>query len=211
MPLLALLTVPFQLESPEASATLMVTGFLYLMIRSYTQKQFPIYLALLAFNVGLYLWIPGIAKESQLIQVYVIPTALSLLILLQLHRHEIKPSVLMSTRLAATSTVYASATLDVFLLPDIGIFVLALLLSFVGILLGISLRIRAFLYAGVCFLLLNVIGQLIHFYPEQALGKAIILMTMGMAILCSMIWFNLKKAAIQQRINKFRAELQHWE
>jgi hypothetical protein len=211
MPLLALLTVPFQLESPEASTTLMVTGFLYLMIRRYTQKQFPVYLALLAFNVGLYLWIPGIAKESQLIQVYVIPAALSVLILLQLHRHELKPSVLMSTRLAATSMVYASATLDVFLLPDMGIFILALLLSFVGILLGISLRIRAFLYAGVCFLLLNVVGQLIRFYPEQALGKAIILMTMGMAILCSMIWFNLKKAVILQHINVFRAELQGWE
>jgi hypothetical protein len=210
-PLLALLTVPFQLESPEASATLTVTGFLYLIIRRSTQKKFPVYLALLMFNVALYLWIPGIAKTSQLIQVYVIPAALSILILLQLHRHELKPSVLMSTRLAATSTVYASATLDVFLLPDMGIFILALLLSFVGILLGISLRIRAFLYAGVCFLLLNVIGQLIRFYPEQALGKAIILMTMGMGILCSMIWFNLKKALILQRINAFRAELQEWE
>jgi hypothetical protein len=210
-PLLALLTVPFQLQSPEASATLMVTGVLYLMIRRYTQKQFPVYLALLAFNVGLYLWIPGIAEASRLIQVYVIPAALSLLILLQLHRHEIKPSVLMSTRLAATSTIYASATLDVFLLPDTEIFILALALSFAGILLGISLRIRAFLYAGVCFLLLNVIGQLIRFYPEQALGKAIILMTIGTAILCSMIWFNLKKAEILQRISLLRAELQDWE
>ena len=211
MPLLALMTVPFQLESFAASATLMVTGCLYLLIRRYTQKQFPVYLALLAFNVGLYLWIPGIAEVSRLIQVYVIPAALSLLILLQLHRHELKPGVLMSTRLAATSTVYAAATLDVFLLPDTGVFILALLLSFVGILMGISLRIRAFLYAGVCFLLLNVIGQLIRFYPEQALGKAIILMTMGMAILCSMIWFNLKKAAMLQGFNSLRAELQQWE
>lgn len=211
MPLLALMTVPFQLESAEASVTLMVTGVLYLMIRRYTQKQFPVYLALLAFNVGLYLWIPGIAEASRLIQVYVIPAALSLLILLQLHRNEIKPSVLMSTRLAATSTVYASAALDVFLLPDIKIFILALLLGFIGIVLGISLRIRAFLYAGVCFLLLNIIGQLMRFYPEQALGKALILMTMGAAILCSMIWFNLKKAAIMQHINLLRVELQGWE
>ncbi|MEZ5601158.1 MAG: hypothetical protein R3F36_09340 [Candidatus Competibacteraceae bacterium] len=37
-------------------------------------------------------------------------------------------------------------------------FVLALALALTGIVAGIALRIRAFLYAGVAFLVLNVIG-----------------------------------------------------
>ncbi len=210
MPLAALLTVPMQLQSPEASATLMMTGLLYLWIRRYTQKQLPVYLALLAFNIGLYLWIPGIARQSHLVQIYVIPAALSILILLQLHRRELKPSVMMATRLAASSSIYACATLDVFLVPDLKIFVLALVLSLAGIVLGIALRIRAFLYAGVAFMGLNVFGQLLRFYPDQALGKAIVLMGAGMVVLCAMIWFNLKKMQILQRIDLIRGELESW-
>jgi hypothetical protein len=210
-PLAALLTVPMQLQSAEASVTLMVTGLLYLLIRRYTQRQLPLYLALLAFNVGLYLWIPGIVEQSHLIQVYIIPAALTVLILLQLHRRELKPSVMMATRLSATSSIYACATLDVFLLPDLKVFVLALALSLVGIILGIALRIRAFLYAGVAFIILNVLGQLIRFYPEQALGKAIVLMGTGMVILSVMIWFNLKKMQIMKRIDLIRGELESWE
>ncbi|MGJ0514607.1 MAG: hypothetical protein ACR65O_02515 [Methylomicrobium sp.] len=211
MPLAALITVPMQLKSPEASATLMMTGLLYLLIRRYTHQRLPLYLALLAFNVGLYLWIPGIVKQSHLVQIYVIPAALSLLILLQLHRRELKPSVMMSTRLAATSSIYACATLDVFLLPDLNVFVLALGLSLAGVVLGIALRIRAFLYAGIAFMLLNVFGQLIRFYPDQALGKAVVLMGAGMMILGAMIWFNLKKMQIMQRFDLIRVELEAWD
>jgi hypothetical protein len=211
MPLAALATVPVQLKSPEASATLVATGLLYLLIRRYSHQRLPAYLALLAFNVGLYLWIPGIVKQSHLVQIYVIPAALTLLILLQLHRRELKPSVMMSTRLAAASSIYACAALDVFLLPDLKVFVLALGLSLAGVVLGIALRIRAFLYAGIAFMLLNVFGQLIRFYPDQALGKAAVLMGAGMAILGAMIWFNLKKMQIIQRIDLIRVELEAWE
>jgi hypothetical protein len=211
MPLAALATVPMQLKSPEASATLMATGLLYLLIRRYSHQRLPAYLALLAFNVGLYLWIPGIVRQSHLVQIYVIPAALTLLMLLQLHRRELKPSVMMSTRLAAASSIYACAALDVFLLPDLKVFVLALGLSLAGVVLGIALRIRAFLYAGIAFMLLNVFGQLIRFYPDQALGKAAVLMGAGMAILGAMIWFNLKKIQIMQRIDLIRVELEAWE
>jgi hypothetical protein len=78
-------------------------------------------------------------------------------------------------------------------------------------LLGIALRTRAFLYAGVSFLLLNVLGQLFRFYPEQGLGKAIVLMVMGTVIISVMVWFNIKRVAILQRISAIQAEIQTWE
>ena len=64
---------------------------------------------------------------------------------------------------------------------------------------------------GVAFINLNVLGQLIRFYPEQALGKAIVLMGTGMVILSTMIWFNLKKMQIMKRIDFIRGELELWE
>jgi hypothetical protein len=211
MPVLAIFTVPLQLASPETSVTLIMTGVLYSIVRRATQQKIPLYLALLAFNAGVYLWIPGLVNSSQLIQIYVIPAALSVLLLLQLHHRELKPSVLMASRLAAISSIYACATADVFLRAELGIFVLAMVVSVAGILLGIALRTRAFLYAGVSFLLLNVIGQLLRFYPEQGLGKAIVLMVMGTAIIGLMIWFNIKRVAILQRVSAIQAEMQTWE
>ncbi|MFI3218246.1 MAG: hypothetical protein QX189_03920, partial [Methylococcales bacterium] len=215
MPVLALFTV-LHLEKSETSMTLIVTGLLYVMMRRHSQQKIPLYLALLAFNAGVYLWIPSLAKDSELFQVYVIPAALSVLILLHLHSRELKPSVLMGCRLAAISSIYACATADVFLRDqqNIIIFILAMGLSIAGILLGIALRTRAFLYAGVSFLLLNVIGQALLFYSKQGLEPlniAIVLMVMGAAILGFMYWFEDKKVAILQRINVIQAEMQTWE
>jgi hypothetical protein len=212
MPVLVIFTVPLQLASPETSVALIATGLLYLLMRRHTQQKIPLYLALLAFNAGVYLWIPRLVDSSQLIQVYVIPAALSSLMLLHLHSRELKPSVLMGSRLAAISSIYACATADVFLSTgsqQLSVFILAMALSVAGILLGIALKTRAFLYAGVSFLLLNVLGQLR--LPEQGFSKAIVLMVMGTVIISVMIWFNIKRVAILQRISAIQAEMQTWE
>jgi len=91
------------------------------------------------------------------------------------------------------------------------VFVLALILSLAGIILGIGLRIRAFLYSGIAFLVLNVLGQLVKLYPEQRLGRALVLMALGAVIIGLMIWFNMKREAVLQRLRIFRADLARWE
>ena len=211
MPVLALFTVPLQLESPMTSSLLLVSGLFYSWVRRNTQHKLPLYLALLAFNTSIYLWIPVMASANQLLQIYVIPAALSVLWLLNLHKHELKPSILMNTRLAAISLIYTCATVDVFLRAELGIFILAIGLSMLGIILGIALKTRAFLYAGIAFLVLNVLGQLIQFYPEQRLAKALVLMSLGAVIIVSMIWFNIKRIAILAQIEMIQAEIKTWD
>ena len=76
---------------------------------------------------------------------------------------------------------------------------------------GIALRIRAFLYAGVAFLVLNVVGQLVRFYPEQAMSRALILIGLGAFITVGMVVFNLQREAILRRIRIMRADLAGWE
>ena len=80
-----------------------------------------------------------------------------------------------------------------------------------GIVAGIALRIRAFLYAGVAFLVLNVIEQLLRFYPEQGLSRTLILpLGLGATITTvGMVVFNLKQEAIL-RIRIARADLAGW-
>ena len=211
LPLLALATAPWQLASPWTGGTLLAAAVLYLSLASALRNPWPLYLGVLALNGAIYLWAPLWAEHYGLWQFYIVPAAVSVLALLHLHRRELRPSVLNGARLAALSALYAGAGLDVFLRPELGVFVLALALALVGIVVGVALRIRAFLYAGVAFLVLNVIGQLVRFYPEQALSRALILLGLGTAITVGMVLFNLKREAILRRVRILRADLAAWQ
>lgn len=211
VPLLALLTVPFQLGSAHASLTLLTIGALYLITRPNSESSTPLYLGLLAINAAIYLWVPNWSQRFGLLQVYLVPAALSVLLLLHLHRNELKRGVLHGARLAALCALYAAATIDVFLVDNLWVFALALAVALGGIVAGIGLRTRAFLYAGVIFLVLNVLGQMLVLYPEQRLGKALLLIGLGALITGAMTWFNLKREQILQQIRVFRSDLIKWE
>jgi hypothetical protein len=211
LPLVALVTVPLQLHTTGGTLSLFAIGALYLLSCRTSGRATPLYLGLLAINAGIYLWLPNWAQQFGLLQVYVIPAALSVLLLVHLHRAELRSNVVNGARLAALSTVFGAAALDVFLQESLGIFVLALALSLAGVIVGIVTRTRAFLYAGLAFLVINVLGQLLQLYPEQRLGRALLLMSLGAAITAAMIWFNLKREAIMERLRLIRADLSTWE
>jgi len=211
LPLLALATAPWQLASVWTGGTLLAAAVLYLSLATVWRNPWPLYLGVLALNGAVYLWAPLWAERYGLWQFYIVPAAVSVLALLHLHRWELRPSVLSGARLAALSALYAGAGLDVFLRPELGVFVLALALALLGVIAGIALRIRAFLYAGVAFLILNVVGQLLRFYPDQSLSRALILLGLGATITVGMVWFNLKREAILQRVRILRADLAAWE
>lgn len=211
VPILALLTVPWEFESIHAGTTLLTAGALYLSLYYSTGKSSLLYSAFAMINGSMYLWAPIWATRYDLIQLYVVPMSVSVLLMLELHKKELKKSVLKGARLAAICALYLSALVDVFIRPDIWIFVLALILSLLGIGFGIALRIRAFLYGGVIFLILNIVGQLIRLYPEDRLGKGIALIVLGVVMLGMMIGFNIKREAILKRIRIFRSDLEMWE
>jgi hypothetical protein len=211
LPVLALATAPWQLASPWTGGALLAAAVLYLSLAGTLRNPLPLYLGVLALNGTVYLWAPLWAERYGLWQFYLIPAAVSVLALLHLHRRELRSSVLNGARLAALSVLYAGAALDVFLRPELGVFVLALALALLGIAVGVALRIRAFLYAGVAFLVLNVVGQLLRFYPEQGLGRALILLGLGAVITLGMVVFSLQREAILQRMRIARADLAAWE
>jgi hypothetical protein len=210
MPLLLFATIPLQLASPHASAAFMAASALYLLTYREIERSLPLYLALVTFNAALYLWIPVWAEHYNVIQLYVTPVAVSVLLLAHLHRHELKPQALSTIRLAAATTLYVSATSDVFLHEGLGIFLVALALSFAGILLGIAVRVRAFLYTGIASLICNLGWQLIMLFPEQRLSQAVILLTLAALLAGVMTWFNAQRESILQRVRIFRSDLETW-
>ena len=210
MPFLLFATIPFHLASPHAGTAFIAASTLYLLTYRETERSLPFYLALVAFNAAVYLWIPVWVEHYQVIQLYVTPIALSVLLLAHLHRHELKPQVLNTLRLAATTTLYVSATSDVFLHQGLGVFIVALVLSLAGVFLGIAIRVRAFLYAGIASLVCNIGWQLIMLFPEQRLSQAVILLTLAALLAGAMTWFNAQREGILQRVRVFRSDLETW-
>ena len=93
--------------------------------------------------------------------------------------------------------------------PSLLEFDVGLLLSLGGITLRIALRIKPFIYVGIAFLVINVVGQLgVQFHREGGVVRAIILIGIGLAILGLMIFFNIHRERIIQRYRSFQIK---WE
>ncbi|MCP4691261.1 MAG: hypothetical protein GY859_24660, partial [Desulfobacterales bacterium] len=210
-PLPALLIIAIQGPDAHVCAVLLAAGALYLSFHYAMGGALPLYMGALAVNGALYLWIPGWSHSLNLIQLYAAPAAVSVLILLHLHRRELKKSVLNGARLAAISVLYTCAFIDFFLQPDLSNFILAMCLSLIGVIIGVSLRIRAFLYGGSVFMVMNVLIQMIRYYPKEGLGKGVFLVLLGTLITGSMIAFNLRRESILGRMRLFQADLHNWE
>jgi hypothetical protein len=171
------------------------------------------YVAAALFNVAIYLWIPEARELTGLVQLYVIPAAITVLILAQLHRKDLKPRALNGIRSAAAGAILAVSTFEVFFAKEAGLlpFVAVLLLSLAGTATGIALRIRPFVSIGIAFLVINVIGQLgLQFHREGGIIRAVILIGVGLVVLATMIFFNIHRERIMRRYRGFLAE-ENWK
>ena len=104
-------------------------------------------------------------------QLWLVPVGLIVLAAEQVNRGRLRPAQAQALRYAGLLLVYLSSTADLFI-TGLGSGVqlpLALaLLSVAGVLLGILLRVRAFLFLGVAFLSLDVFAQIWHAAVDRA-------------------------------------------
>jgi protein-S-isoprenylcysteine O-methyltransferase Ste14 len=145
-------------------------------------------------------------------QFWLIPPAVSVLIAAQLNRQRLAAAQLAAVRYASILVIYLSSTSEMFL-RGIGEslwppMVLAAL-SVCGVLLGIALRIRAFLYLGSSFVLLSVVSMIWHasraiqhVWPWWAFGIG-----MGLVILTLFGLFEKKRPELTRWIET----LQQWD
>ncbi len=212
LPILLLVAIPFW-QPTVAAFVLLAAGSFYLVISHQSRQLWGVYIAAVLFNVAIYLWVPAARELTGLYQLYVIPAAITVLIFAQLHRHELRAQVLTSIRLAASCAILAVSTFEVFYTSEASLlqFVAVLLLSIAGITAGIALRIKPFVYVGLAFLVINVIGQLgLRFHHEGGVVRAVILIAVGLLILAAMIFFNIHRERILRQYRGFLLD-KTWE
>jgi hypothetical protein len=123
-------------------------------------------LAAFALNFGLWsLLARGEVAFLAHPQVWLIPPALIVLVAEHLNRDRLTPEVASGLRYLGVCTVYVSSTADLFIAGlghSVWLPIILAVLAVAGVLAGISLRVRAFLFLGVSFLLLDVLTMIWH-------------------------------------------------
>ncbi len=144
------------------SGVLLVVGALYGVL-AMMRKSFGFsILAALAANGGLWYLLQnsagyGLAEHPQL---WLIPPALCVLVAAYLNRSRLSDEQMTMLRYLTSTTIYASSTADIFLKGVSEAPYLPLVLgglAIVGVLAGIVLRVRAFLFLGASFLVLSLL------------------------------------------------------
>lgn len=143
----------------------MLTGLLFAG-QAAVRRSFGFGLAAaLAANVGVWaLLIHGGIPFWAHPQLWMIPLAVIVLVSEHLNRDRLAPETAAGLRYLGVCTVYVSSTADLFIAGLDSVLLPIVLAAFAvaGVLSGIMLRVRAFLFMGVSFLFLDILSMIWH-------------------------------------------------
>ncbi len=142
-------------------------------------------------------------------QLWILPPAFSVLLASRLHAHRLTPATRGSVRYLCLGVIYLSTSTEMFARGVANAPWLPLLLSglsVLGILTGILLRIRSYLFCGAAFLLLSIFSMLAH--ASSHLGWTWIWYVAGIiaGLLLLLLFANFERQR-NQRLDKLR----EWE
>ena len=214
LPIIPLLAIWIFGQDHNSSTLLVLYGLLNIVLAQFRRSFSYALGAALCANLAFWFLLGDIDSLSfaEHPQFWLIPPAISVLAAAQLNRDRLAPQQLGFIRYVAIVVIYLSSTSEMMiqgigetLWPPI---VLAML-SILGVLVGIGLQVRAFLYLGVAFLVISILGMVSH--AHQALGSTwpwwLFLLSTG---ICLWVLIALRDR-YQQRLQQFINDLREWE
>ncbi len=204
----------FSQTKSDSALVMLMAGMVYLVL-SFVQRSMLASAAAMVFgNWALFCYyrrIPGFNFVDHP-QLWLIPPALSVLLAVQFNRQRLTRENVALLRYASLGVIYVSSTSEIFidgigdqLWPPI---VLAVL-SLGGMVAGMLIQVRAFLFVGTLFLLMAMIAMVWHAgnrfehnWPWWAFGICV-----GIVILVLLGLFEKRR----NDLRRVAARLQHWD
>jgi hypothetical protein len=182
-------------------------GALSVMRRSF---RFGI-LAAFAGNGGLWMLLDKSTDYgfSQHPQLWLIPVALSVLVAGHVNRDQLTKDQMTMIRYATLMMIYVSSTSDIFIkgVSESGWLTMILLaLSVIGVLAGMVMRIRAFLFLGTSFLLLSLLALIWMASVNLNWGGrwAVIGIAFGVLIVIAFTFFEKKRREMLELVERLK-------
>jgi hypothetical protein len=186
-------------------------GLLYAWLAVARRSYWHSLAAALAANAGLWaLWHHSQVAFLAHPQLWLIPLALIVLASEQYHRARLAPEAAGGLRYLGLGTLYVSSTADLFIagLGHSVVLPLALaVLAVLGVLVGILLRVRSYLYLGAGFLGLVVFSMIWHAAVDRRQtwvwwASGVVL---GGAILALFALFEKRRPQVRRALEEFSA------
>jgi len=196
---------------PHASPVVWGLMALFYGLMAAMRRSLPLgILAVLTGNVGL--WVLWHRWQLDLLvhpQLWLIPPALAALVAEYFGRNRLKPAQATALRYVGLATVYLSSTADMFIAGighSLTLPLVLLGLSVAGVLLGMALRVRSFVYLGTTFLLV-VVASLVKYLTfdlHQTWILWVCLIVAGGSLIALFALFEKRRNDIQAALARFR-------
>jgi len=193
------------------SGLLFLVGLFYAVL-SVARRSFTFgMLAALAGNGGLWRWLSEVDGFGfyQHPQLWLIPVSLSVLLAARINRDRLTPDQMTMIRYATLMMIYVSSTADVFVngvSESPWLTMVLAVLSVAGVIAGLMLRVRAFLFLGTAFLLLSVLTMI--WTASVNLGWVWLWYVTGIAfgvtIICTFALFERKRHEMLGLVEKLK-------
>lgn len=195
-------------------ASMIMAGLFYWLSRS-SRKRLKIMVFIFA-NIGLFLYL--LDKNVSNLMIYLLPAVSSALVLTQMFKDELTDFQVGQIRLySGLILLGVSAAYNIL---DFTVSVwypaTAALVSAFVVILGISLRIRIFLYLGSAFILVNLVGMIgnviISQPPEKTmLAVGVLFLLTGILFVVSYLLFQLKREEIKRKYQAITQTIASWD
>jgi len=181
----------------ELSLFWLLTTATFYAVACYTKQAKSLgYAAAILFNAVLWVaWSRIGWRLADHPQFFLIPVGFSTILLAEVNRREFGKDLVNAIRGLGLCLVYASLAFPIWNYQDFGSWLTLLLLSLVGIFVGIGLRVQTFLWLGLACFVLNVLYQVGRMSSENALARWGVMLTLGI-LLILFVALNEKKRIV---------------
>jgi len=207
-------SVLWNLIEMDFEILLVVLAIYYLVVGTMWKATMPRVMGVILGNVAwwfLLVQAPGWGFMMHP-QLWLIPPAACVLVMTHFYRHRLDPQLVSGIRYASTLLIYISSSADM-LLQQMGTTlagpVVLILLALAGMLLGVALRIRPFLYLGATFVFMGVTSMVWHAHRafESTWPWWVFGISMGLLLLAGLMTLEKFKPQLQA----YSKQLSQWE
>ncbi|MDY7227404.1 hypothetical protein [Hyalangium rubrum] len=208
-PLAGLLTAPW--DQPAYAAALLAghAAHFAALATHPSRRGLASVASVVAFNAALLVLWAGIGAGEP--QYYVIPAGLSLLVLLRIFRDSLAPDTVAWMRACAVTVIYVAGAWKPLMFSDAGGMLLCVLVCLLGVMAGIALRIRSYVYLGTAFLVTCIVANLVRFGMRDHRVGAAFLSLLGLLVVGFMVLLSAHREKLLARYTRVRSMLSTWE
>lgn len=189
------------------------SGIFYAVMAQQHKKKWLYIPAMIFANVEVFGFLHHIAQAAPFEhpQWYAMPFGFTLFAFTSIYKSNLSLRGRNILRNIGGLAIYASSMYQVVFAHSISNVIVLAVLAILGILAGIVLHIRNYLYLGGCFLVLNITLNLFRIgFQDRVIGM-IFLFVVGILVLASAVFFNLKREQLLQQYEDWKKTLSEWE